>query len=107
MCNGSNGYYNMVGYGNHFSIFGVLLGLLALFLIIYGIVELIRYSMGGHNHDHDHHHGPPHEHGPERPDEFYRYKATQDSSAMTILKERYAKGEITREQFEEMRRNLT
>ena len=50
-------------------------------LVILGIVVLVKWSAGG---------GPPRVEG----------------RALEILKERYAKGELTREQFEQMKREL-
>lgn len=56
-------------------------------LIIWGIVVLFRHNGP---HDHPWHHG----------------SSEGAGRAMDVLKERYAKGEITKEQFEEMKKNI-
>jgi len=62
-----------------FSFFGPVFMVLFWFLIIYLIISLLR---GRRNHH------------------------FMDDSSMEILKERYAKGEITKEQFETMKKDL-
>jgi putative membrane protein len=60
---------------------GIVHMLLFWFLIILGIVALLRWLAGSAG-------------------------AASGSRALDILKERYAKGEVTREQFEQMKREL-
>lgn len=87
------GYYDGYGMGYGFGwIFMVFLWV----LIIWGVISLIRWlSMGSHGHgEHPMHHtkiGGP----------------WMGDRSMQILNERYAKGEITKEQFEEMKKNLS
>jgi len=79
----------MGGYG--FGLFGWILQILFLVLIIWGIVYLLRHGgymggcgpMGGHGHKHG---------------------GSED--AMGILKSRYAKGEITKDEFEKMKKDI-
>jgi putative membrane protein len=75
--------YDYYGYGN-FSPFHFFLGPIMMIafwvFVIWGIVALVRHSSGSHNHPH----GRP----------------------LDILKERYAKGEITKEQFESMKKDI-
>lgn len=78
------GYYNMIGYGG-FGLLGFIIGVVALALVIYGIVELTRSSF--------------------RKDREYTAR-TQEKGAVDYLKERYAKGEITKEQFEQMKKDI-
>ena len=65
-----------------FHIFGALFSVFFWIFLIWLIVRILRR--------------PPHWHG------FH-----MGDSAMEILRERYAKGEINKEQFEEMKKNLT
>ncbi len=66
---------------------GVIGGLLWVFLVVLVIVSLIRGSRG-RRWDQTHHH--------------YHDR----SSPLDILRERYAKGELTKDQFEAMRRDI-
>jgi len=66
-------------------------------LIIWAIIALIRSFSGGQGiggrgcgHDHDTH----------------KADSTKSDNSVEILKERYAKGEITKEQFEQMKKDL-
>lgn len=72
-----NDYYNFFP----FHILGMLFSVIFWVLIIYGIVYLFKRS---------------------RHTDFWHMK----SNAEEILKERYAKGEITKEKFEEMKKDL-
>lgn len=76
--------YDYYGYNNYFSpmhsFFGPVLMILFWALIIWSIISLIRYFS-------------PHSNG-------------HHVRAIDILKERYAKGEITKEQFEAMKKDI-
>jgi len=78
-----NGYYggHMWGYG--FSIIGLIIMILFWVLVAYIIISLIRHF------------------GRESKNHYYHHDA-----ALDILKERYAKGEISKEQFEKMKQDL-
>lgn len=76
--------YDYYGYGDSFypmhSGFGSIFMILTWVLIIWGIVSLVKHFS---HHPHDGH-----------------------NHAIDILKERYAKGEITKEQYESMKKDL-
>ncbi len=74
-------YGMMDGYGMGYGIWGIL-GLIFLILVIIGLVLLIRYlwESGG--------------------------AKREQESAFEILKKRYARGEISKEEFEEKKKDL-
>jgi putative membrane protein len=76
------GYYG--GLGEH-SIWGGLFAVVLFVLLVVFIVRLIRWNSMSHFH---HHH---------------EYK---ENTALDILKERYAKGEINKEEFEIKKKDL-
>lgn len=84
-----NYWGNMMGWGGGFG-FGWIFMLVFWGLIIWGIVALVR-GVSGHGGWGGHHHD---EHGHKR------------NTALDILKERYAKGEIFKEDFEKMKKDL-
>lgn len=79
------GFYNMMNWGG----FGWIFMLLFWFLIIFGSVELIRYLVKA-----------------EKGNDTDKEKP-RDKTPLDILKERYAKGEINKEEFEEKKRGLS
>ncbi len=96
------GYERMIGYGGHgFGLGGILIaavcGLLLLALVIWVVMMLVRNSRRGYMA------GPmagpmqTYTHGPSH---------VSDDRALAILKERYAKSELTKEQFDQMKRDL-
>jgi putative membrane protein len=73
----------MYGFFYPFNTFGTILGWLIFALLI---VWILRAMGGGHRH--------------------WDKRAFFEDPALAILKERYAKGEISKEEFEERKRNL-
>jgi putative membrane protein len=75
----------MMGWGMGFGIFGLLFMLLFWVILILAAVWLVRALFGN---------GRP------------RYSNHEPQSAREILDQRYARGEITREQYEMMKKDL-
>jgi putative membrane protein len=73
------------GYSMGWGLFGVLHMLLWWVLIILGIVVLVKWLFGGSS----------------------RAGSAEPSRALEVLKERYARGEIGKEEFEEKKRDLS
>jgi putative membrane protein len=89
MMYGNNYYpYMANGYGHHFFGLGILAMIIFWIIVVLIIVAIVRWATG---------HGREHWHGKER----------DESSALRILKERYAKGEINKEEFETKKKDLT
>jgi len=74
---------HMGGWGGGWALFGVVHMLLWWVLIVLGIAVLARWLLGG---------GPRRHRDPD--------------TALAILRERYARGEINREEFEQLKRDL-
>lgn len=86
MGNWGAGPMGFLGFG-----FGGIFMLLFWVLIIWAVIALIRGDAGrgfmcGHDHDHGGH--------------------KEENSSLDILKERYAKGEINKEEFEQKKKDL-
>lgn len=78
----------MMGYGYYSGFgFGWIFTLMWWILIIFLISSVIRMFLGGRHHD------------------WYRHQLA-DKSPLDILKERYAKGEITKKEFDEMKKDI-
>jgi putative membrane protein len=73
------------GFGFGFGILGIILSIAFWVLIIAGIVALIRYLRSPRTYE-----------KPPRP----------EKTPLEVLKERYAKGEISKEEFERMKKDL-
>jgi putative membrane protein len=76
------------GYG-YMGGFGSIFMLLFWGLVIWGIISVARMGFGGG-------HGCGHSHG----------DSAQEKSPLDVLKERYAKGEIDKKEFEEKKKDL-
>ncbi len=77
---------NMMGYGDAGWLgfgFGWIFMIFWWVLIIFGIVALVRWTKKGHS-----------------------CCANNEKSALDVLKERYAKGEINRQEFEKMKEEI-
>ena len=81
-------FWGHAGIGFICLILGKVLFALIIAAIIIIIIKLVRRGDHYHSHWHDYYH------------------VENKSGAMDILKERYAKGEITKEQYENMKKDL-
>jgi putative membrane protein len=75
---------DMMGWGGGWGWFGLIHTVLWWFLIILGIVVLVKWLSGGASR-----------------------KETPERRALEILAERYARGEINREEFEQKKKDLS
>jgi uncharacterized membrane protein len=83
------------GFGGHgFGLFAILLMIVFWAVVVLLVITLFRnYRRGPHHlHDHGHGHGPGHGPGP-------LDAQTNMNPAIDILKERFAKGEVSEEEF--------
>ena len=81
---GYGGWGNMMNGWGGFGIIGWLFMIVFWILVILGVVVLVRYLIGAR-----------------------RGSIDKDKTALDILKERYAKGEINKKEFEEKKKDLT
>jgi len=82
------GYPNMMGgfYGGGLGWIGMVFGFIFFILVVIGIIFLIVWLVKRSNHP--------------------RVENKTDSKSLEVLKERYAKGEITKDQFDNMKKDL-
>lgn len=108
MMRGFGGYGAITGLGIVSLVFQLLVFIAVVVLIIYGIRALTRYSAGprreyrGRSTDHQHHRGMEDGQG------FYGPERSTDpmENALKILAERFAKGEISAEEYQSMKEEL-
>ena len=75
------GWFRFGGFG---------LGILGFFIMFIGVVYILRWLFGSSKYVESH----------------YRKYSTNNDKYLEILKERYANGEITREEFEKIKKDL-
>lgn len=96
ICGGGGGYgYDMFGFGWIFMIVFWL-------LIIWAIVALIQYLLRSNRWDEKDQDGKY----PGRRGTWEMHRRGREDGALEILRERYAKGEISREEFESRKKEL-
>ena len=76
-------------FGGGMGIFGLIFGFIFFVLAVIGIILLIVWLVKKAGNYHGHYHGE------------------NKSGALDILNERYAKGEITKEQFDNMKKDIS
>ena len=69
----------------------MIIGILGFLFVLWGIVMIMRWFTGGESY-HNYHR--------------YYYRRNDNDDAISVLKVRYARGEITKEEYERMLRNL-
>ncbi len=85
--------------------FGWVLMILFWVLIIWLVVTLIRGADNcGHHHNHEHYEHEHHDHEHHEHHQDHHQEASQ--SAVNLLQERYAKGEISESEYEEKKKVL-
>jgi len=93
--------YNMGDFG----FLGVLLMVVFWTLVIWAVVALVRYLAGGEHYRSVHGRMGCCGHD-KMPDHESKMPGLPDNHAMEILKERYAKGDISKEEFETKKKDL-
>ncbi|AEA33718.1 SHOCT domain-containing protein [Hippea maritima] len=87
----------MHGYGFHGFFWGGYMGILILILIIAAVVFLIKATTNSQNMKHEGRN-------------YYKETMSEDlkerKNALNILRERYAKGEISKEEYEQMKKDI-
>ena len=89
-----NGYYgvgHMLGWG----LFGILISILIWIFVIWLIIAIVRRIIGGPGWHHSRHDWRE-----------WRRQMRSSSSALDILDERYAKGDINKEEYEQKKKDI-
>jgi len=82
------GYWGYGPYYHNFE-FGGIIMIIWCFLIVWLIIAILRFVFGGHRHRHD------------------QMPENDSDEALKILKQRYARGEISKKEFDDIKKDIT